>query len=60
MTLPPEPESACVLHAGLPIKDAVEGMLAEVLFSQMLCLPDPHFKAVAYSAIVARILNAPA
>lgn len=48
------------LVAGLPIKDGVEGMLAEVLFSQMLCLPNSHFKPVAYSAIVVRTRSVPA
>ena len=39
---------------GLPIKEGLEGLLAEVLFAQMLCLPHPSLKPLAYSAIMVR------
>ena len=41
-------------HAGLPLKEGLEGMLAETLFSQMLCLPHSHLKPLAYSALMVR------
>ena len=44
----------CGPCAGLPIKDKLEGLLAETLFSQLLCLPRPRHKALAYSTIMVR------
>ena len=34
------------------MKDKLEGLLAETLFSQLLCLPHSRHKALAYSTIM--------
>ena len=41
-----------MLPAGLPVREGLEALLAQVLFSQMLCLPHPPLKPLAYSAIM--------
>lgn len=40
--------------AGLPVKEGLEALLAETLFSQLLCLPRPPLKPLAYSSIMVR------
>ncbi|KAK9846278.1 hypothetical protein WJX81_000837 [Elliptochloris bilobata] len=40
------------LAMGLPLPDKHESLLAEMLFSQMLRLPAPAFKPLAYSALM--------
>lgn len=56
MDLAPQSDNGCVTGgAGLPIKEGLEALLAEVLFSQMLCLPRPPLKPLAYSAIMVRL-----
>ena len=34
------------------MKEKLEGLLAETLFSQLLCLPRSRHKALAYSTIM--------
>jgi hypothetical protein len=41
-------------RAGLPLPDKHEALLAEMLFAQMLRLPAPALKPLAYSALMAR------
>ena len=44
---------------GLPVKEKLEGLLAETLFSQLLCLPLSRHRALAYSTIMVGTLAAP-
>ena len=36
------------------MKERLEGLLAETLFSQLLCLPHSRHRALAYSTIMVR------
>jgi nuclear cap-binding protein subunit 1 len=38
----------------MPLPRKHEGLLAEMLFAQMLRLPAPEFKPLAYSTLMAR------
>ena len=40
-------------NAGLPLPKH-EALLAEMLFAQMLCIPQPHLKPLAYSTLMVR------
>ena len=41
-------------NAGLPLPNKHEALLAEMLFAQMLCVPQPHLKPLAYSTLMVR------
>ena len=38
--------------AGLPLPNKHEALLAEMLFAQMLCVPQPPLKPLAYSTLM--------
>jgi len=50
----PVTSAAAPARAGLPLPDKHEALLAEMLFAQMLRLPAPALKPLAYSALMAR------
>jgi hypothetical protein len=50
----PVTSAAAPVRAGLPLPDKHEALLAEMLFAQMLRLPAPALKPLAYSALMAR------
>jgi hypothetical protein len=43
-------------NAGLPLPSKHEALLAEMLFAQMLCVPEPPLKPLAYSTLMVRAL----
>ena len=47
-------EGGCVTAAGLPLPNKHEALLAEMLFAQMLCVPQPPLKPLAYSTLMVR------
>lgn len=44
------------LFAGLPLKGKIEPILTETIFSQMLRVPTPHLKPIAYATILVKFL----
>lgn len=47
----------CHNAAGLPLPSKHEALLAEMLFAQMLCVPQPPLKPLAYSTLMVRPQN---
>ena len=47
----------CSGAAGLPLPNKHEALLAEMLFAQMLCVPQPPLKPLAYSTLMVRPLH---
>lgn len=45
-------ETAHVLAAGLPVKYGYDAILAETIFSQLMLLPAPPLKPVAYATLL--------
>ena len=43
--------------AGLPLPNKHEALLAEMLFAQMLCVPKPPLKPLAYSTLMVGLQN---
>lgn len=42
----------CLLSAGLPLSGKIEPILTETIFSQMMRVPYPHLKPIAYATIL--------
>ena len=50
-------EGLCYGAAGLPLPNKHKALLAEMLFAQMLCVPQPPLKPLAYSTLMVRPLH---